>query len=391
MVQTTARAFGAGGITCTSDDVRVINRWDGWSWPTVRALPTSLDDVVVAWKKLAMTLVALTGASGLLGSNLLVALRRAGVDVRALYRSEATIAHLRDAPEARGVEWRTADLDDEAALARAFEGVDAVFHVAALVSILASVTPGLTRANVDGTRRVVAACGRAKVRRLIHTSSIVTTGLAPDARSLATEESPWNFAELGLDDGYCMTKKQAEDVVLAAIRDTDLDAVIINPGDLFGPMDSKPSSGKLILDTVLGKVPGVTPGGNVFTDVRDVAEGAIAAWQKGVRGERYILGGHNRPYAEVLPLIASRAGTTPPRRVIPRSLAELVGAVGDLKYRLTGREPLLTSAAVRWSYCTRFRVSSAKAEAALGYRISPLETAIDDAIDWFRRTGRLPA
>jgi dihydroflavonol-4-reductase len=337
-----------------------------------------------------MTLVALTGASGLLGSNLLLALRRAGVDVRALFRSEASVAHLRALPETRGVDWVTGDLDDEDALARAFDGVDAVFHVAAMVSILANVTPGLTRANVDGTRRVVAACRRAKVRRLIHTSSIVTTGLATDERSLATEESPWNFAELGLDDGYCVTKKQAEDVVMAAVRD-GLDAVVINPGYLFGPMDSKPSSGKLILDTALGKVPGVTPGGNVFTDVRDVAAGAIAAWQKGTSGERYILGGHNRPYAEVLPLIAARAGVKAPRLMIPRPVAGLVGAVGDLQYRLTGREPLLTSAAVRWSFCTRFRVSSAKAEAALGYRISPLEGAIDDALEWFRRTGRLAA
>lgn len=336
-----------------------------------------------------MTVVALTGASGLLGSNLLVALRRAGVDVRALFRSEASIAHLRALPEARGVAWLPGDLDDEDALTRAFDGVDAVFHVAAMVSILANVTPGLTGANVDGTRRVVGACRRAKVRRLIHTSSIVTTGLATDERSLATEESPWNFAELKLDDGYCVTKKQAEDVVFGAVRDTDLDAVIINPGYLFGPMDSKPSSGKLILDTALGKVPGVTPGGNVFTDVRDVAAGAIAAWQKGARGERYILGGHNRSYAEVLPLIAARAGVKAPRLMIPRPVAELVGAVGDLQYRLTGREPLLTSATVRWSFCTRFRVSSAKAEAALDYRISPLEGAIDDALDWFRRSGRL--
>jgi dihydroflavonol-4-reductase len=349
-----------------------------------------LDDVVTTWNKRAMTLVALTGASGLLGSNLLVALRRAGVDVRALFRSEGSIAHLRALPDARGVDWVAGDLDDEDALVRAFDGVDAVFHVAAMVSILARVTPALTRANVDGTRRVISACRRAKVRRLIHTSSIVTTGLAPDEQGLATEDSPWDFGTLGLDDGYCVTKKQAEDLVLEAVGSTDLDAVIINPGYLFGPMDSKPSSGKLILDTALGRVPGVTPGGNVFTDVRDVAAGAIAAWQQGVRGERYILGGHNRRYAEVLPLIASRAGVRPPRMSIPRPVAGVVGAIGDLQYRLTGREPLLTSAAVRWSFCTRFRVSSAKAEAALGYRISPLEGAIDDAIDWFRRTGRLP-
>lgn len=336
-----------------------------------------------------MTTVALTGASGLLGSNLLLALRREGVDVRALVRSERTIAHLKDLPEVRDVVWVPGDLDDEEALVRTFDGVDAVFHVAAAVSILSKVTPGLTRANVDGTRRVLAACRRAGVGRLIHTSSIVTTGLATDSASLATEESPWNFADEGLDDGYCVTKRQAEDLVVQAVQETDLDAVIINPGYLFGPMDSKPSSGKLILDTARGKVPGVTPGGNVFTDVRDVAAGAIAAWRRGQRGKRYIMGGHNRLYSEVLPLIAARAGVKPPRLMIPRPVAALVGVVGDLQSRLTGHEPLLTSAAVRWSFSTRFRVSSAKAEAALGYRISPLEGAIDDALAWFRATGRL--
>lgn len=336
-----------------------------------------------------MTLVALTGASGLLGSNLLVALRAAGIDVRALYRSDRTIAHLRNLDATRGTTWVTADLDDEDALARAFDGVDAVFHVAAMVSIVATVTPGLTRANVDGTRHVVNACRRARVKRLIHTSSIVTTGLAPDTTSLATEESPWNFAEEGLDDGYCVTKKQAEDVVIDAVETTDLDAVIVNPGYLFGPMDSKPSSGKMILDTALGKVPGLAPGGNVFTDVRDVARGSIAAWQVGVRGERYILGGHNRSYRDVLPLIAARAGVRPPRLMVPRAVGAVIGAVGDLSHRVTGREPLLTSAAARWMFCSRFRVSSAKAEAALGYRISPLEGAIDDALAWFRSSGRL--
>lgn len=336
-----------------------------------------------------MTLVAITGASGLLGGNLIQALRTDGVDVRAIYRSEASIAHLRDLPAMAGTRWVKADLDDEAALARAFDGADAVFHVAAAVSILSKVTPALTTANVDGTRRVIDAVRRARVKRLVHTSSTVTIGLADAGGPDATEDSPWNFAELGLDDGYCTTKKQAEELVLGALAATDLDAVIVNPGYLFGPLDVKPSSGKLILDTALGKVPGVTPGVNSFSDVRDVARGLVAAWQRGVRGERYILGGHNLSYTTVLPLIAARAGVRPPRFQVPRAVAATVGAIGDLQVLVTGREPLLTSAAVRWAFCDRFRVSSAKATTALGYTISPLEGAIDAALDWFRTSGRL--
>jgi dihydroflavonol-4-reductase len=322
-----------------------------------------------------------------LGSNLVVALRAQGVDVRALFRSEASIAHLRGHPGAAGTVYVKGDLDDDDGLASAFADVDAVFHVAAMVSILPSVTPALTHANVDGTRRVMDAAVKAKARRVIHVSSTVAVGLAEDGGPDADEDSPWNLVEAGLADGYSITKRDAEAVAFS--RAGDIDVVVVNPGYLFGPMDSKPSSGKLILDAARGRLPGLTPGVNSFVDVRDVVAGAIAAWQKGIAGERYILGGHNLPYTTLLPLMCARAGRAPPKLHVPRLIAAAIGAGGDLSYRVTGKEPLLTSAAIRWAFCTRFRVSSKKAATALGYRISPIEGAIDDALDWFRRTGRL--
>ena len=336
-----------------------------------------------------MSIVAVTGASGLLGSNLVVALRAEGVEVRALYRSESSITHLRTVTS--GVEFVSASLDDVDSLQRAFAGVDAVFHCAAQVSILARVTPALVRANVDGTRHVLAAVAAARVPRLVHVSSTVTCGLADDVPGApdANENTPWNFREGGLADGYCITKKDAEDLVVRAITEQGLDAVIACPAYLFGPMDSKPSSGKLIVDTVSGLVPGVTPGINSFVDVRDVARGLISMWRKGRGGERYILGGHNMRIDVMLPLIARRGGVKPPSWKIPRIAARLVGACGDLQASITGREPLLTSAAVAWSFTPRFRVSSRKAIAELGYAISPIEPAIDDAIAWFRQQGML--
>ncbi len=335
-----------------------------------------------------MTVVAITGASGLLGSNLIVALRREGVDVRALYRSEASVAHLRAHDGAAGTTFVKGDLDDEAALIRAFAGVDAVFHVAAMVSILPTVTPAMREANVEGTRRVLAAAVAAKASRLVHVSSTVAIGLGGEgAGDDATEDTIWNLPEAGLADGYSITKREAETVAFS--RPDDIDTVVVNPGYLFGPMDSKPSSGKLILDAARGKIPGLTPGVNSFVDVRDVARGTIAAWQRGSRGERYILAGHNLSYVELLPLLARRAGRAPPRMHVPHLVAAAIGAAGDLQYRLTGKEPLLTSAAIRWAFCRRFRVSSAKAQAALGYSISPIEGAVDDALAWFRQTGRL--
>src|SRR6185369_9003072 len=156
----------------------------------------------------------------------------------------------------------------------------------------------------------------------------------------------------------------------------DVDAVIVNPGFMFGPLDSKPSSGKLIVEVARRRVPGHTPGCNSFVDVRDVARGMVRAWEAGRRGERYILGGHNLSYRTVFATIARVAGVSPPRLAVPRPIALAVGAAGELAARFTGRDPLISTSSVRWSFEPRFRVSSKKAESELGYAISPLEPAI---------------
>ncbi len=331
--------------------------------------------------------VVITGASGLLGTNLAFALVDAGHDVSALFRSEASIAHIKADPRGTKIKWKKGDLDDVAALEAAFNGHDAVFHVAAAVSILPNVTPALVRANVDGTRNVLEAVKRASVKRLVHTSSTVCTGLANPGGPDADESVAWNFRAAGLADGYSITKKDAEDLVRKA-KD-EVDVVVVNPGYLFGPYDSKPSSGKLLFDLVRGKVPGTTPGVNSFVDVRDVARGHIAAWQKGVRGERYILGGHNLTYKDLMERACRVGGVKPPRFSLPFPIALAVGKGGDLQAALTGKEPLLTSAAVRWAYNRDFRVSSAKAQRDLGYTISPIDDAIRDCLDWFKKTGKL--
>jgi dihydroflavonol-4-reductase len=346
-----------------------------------------------------MTHVALTGCSGLLGSNLLLALVGEGHDVRATYRSEASIAHLRCAlgERQRQVTFVRADLDDPTALTAAFvvdgKAVDVVFHVAAAVSILAKPTPALVRANVDGTRNVVAAVRAVGARRLVHTSSSVCIGLASDSTNLADETTTWNLPAEGLADGYAVTKKEAEDLVLRAARGLDgappIDGVIVNPGYIFGPYDLRPSSGKLLLDFARGRIPGVSTGCNNFVHVRDVAAGMISAWQQGMASERYILGGHNLSYVQLFELVAARLGKKAPRLRLPRTLATALGRLGDLQATLAGQEPLLTSATVAWSYCERLRISSAKAQTQLGYTISPLEDAVDVTLADFRARGLL--
>jgi len=328
-----------------------------------------------------MSRVAVTGASGLLGGNLAAELAAAGHHVVAIRRAGTKVAHLEDV----AIEWHDAELGATAAMTRAFSGAACVFHCAAAVSVKRAVTPEMTATNVTGTANVIDAVVEAKVPRLVHTSSVVAVGLSTDGRP-CDETATWNFEAEGLVDAYAITKRRAEDVVHGA-RDR-VDAVIVNPTYMFGPRDARPSSGRLIVDVVRNRVPGWTPGYNNFVDVRDVARGMIAAWQRGRRGERYILAGHDMTYGDVMRAIAAAAGTRPPRLRVPRPAAWLFGKWGDLVER-SGREPVVNSTQIRYAYTDRFRFHSDKAARELGYHYGPLEPALRDALAWFRAHGML--
>lgn len=331
--------------------------------------------------------VALTGATGLVGANLVAALNEQGHSVRATRRATSDTSNL----DGMSVDWVEATLGDAAGLTAAFEGAEWVFHCAAAVGIKRRAEPWMVEANVEGTRNVIAACRAAGVRRLLHCSSTVAVGLGHGGAP-AHEGSPWNLAEAGLDDGYATTKRGAEELVRAEVA-KGLDAVIVNPGYMFGPYDSRPSSGKLLLDVVRRAVPGYSAGRNSFVDVRDVVSGMLAAADRGRRGERYILAGHNLGYGEIFQRIAQVAGTRPLARAIPRWIASIPARFGDLQESLLGQEPLLNSNTIAWGYEPRFVFSSDKARRELGYALRPIEEGISAALAWFRRAemvGPLP-
>ena len=221
--------------------------------------------------------------------------------------------------------------------------------------------------------------------RLVHTSTVGAVGLSTDGRP-CTEEARWNLREAGLDDGYAITKRHSEELVQQA-ADSGLDAVIVNPTFMFGPRDARPSSGRMIIDVVRRRVPAWTPGFNNFVDVRDVVGGMIAAWARGERGERYILGGHNMTYRAIMETIARVAGVAPPRFTVPFLVARALGGLGDLSERVRATEPVINSVTVRYAYTTRYQFASDKAAAALGYRAGPVEEGIRAALAWFRERG----
>ncbi len=326
---------------------------------------------------------AITGASGLLGANLAITLLEQGHTVIATRRGKSRTEHLSSFP----IQWVDAALDQPEALQSAFSGCDGVFHCAAAVSVQYKIEPWIYAANVDGTRHALQAARAAGVQRFVHCSTTSALGLSVDG--LPSDETvPFNFATYGLNDAYVQTKREAQDLVLQAASD-GMDAVIVNPAFMIGPYDAKPSSGSLVRNLLLGKIPGYTLGTNNFVDVRDVARGMLQAYEYGKTGEMYILGGENMTYKAFMDRVHEVTGCPKVRFRVPAWAAQLGGWWGDRWSAWTHREVELNSATVRWSLNNRYLFRCDKAIRDLHYTISPLAPAIADCTAWFRQHGML--
>jgi dihydroflavonol-4-reductase len=225
------------------------------------------------------------------------------------------------------------------------------------------------------------------VRRLIHCSSVDAIGL-PEGDAPSTEETPWNWDRLGVDNPYARTKFVSQQRALAAAA-ADLDVVVVNPTYMLGAYDVRPSSGQMILESAAGKAIGFTRGGNNFVHVEDVADAMLAAAERGRRGELYILGNANMSYREIFTLIAEVVGASPPRFGVPYPLARLGGWGGDLLAWVSGKEPTLNTITTKMGYVDHY-YSPRKAVEELGMKQTPVRAAVERAVEWFRQSGKLP-
>jgi dihydroflavonol-4-reductase len=324
----------------------------------------------------------LTGATGFVGSAVARALIDAGFPVRALVRPGSPRFHLGDLD----LEFVEGDLRDPDSVVRAIRGARTAFHVAADYRLWARDPREIFAANVDGTRNVMQAALRAGVERVVYTSSVATLGLRPDG-SAADESNPLSEAQ-GIG-AYKRSKIAAERLVESMIARDGLPAIIVNPSTPVGPRDVKPTpTGRIIIEAACGRIPGFVDTGLNLVHVDDVADGHLAALERGVVGERYILGGANVTFADMLADIARLVGRKPPRLRIPRAAVLPIAYAAETLARFTGRDPFATVDGVRMAKYRMF-FTAAKAEHDLGYRPRPYVAGLEDAIRWFRENGYL--
>lgn len=339
-----------------------------------------------------MSRAVVTGATGLLGSNLVRELLARGFAVRALVREPARAQRL--LPSSPQLELVHGDLDNVDDFASALAGVDVVVHAAAYFreSFRGGAHARRLRAvNVGGTRALLeAACARG-VRRFLHVSSIGTLAThAPGAR--AVDESR-RIMPADTANDYYRSKILADHEVEAALsRHPDLWAAFILPGFMNGPGDSGPTAaGQTILDFAAGRLPGVVDAHFSYVDARDVAFACAEAIERAPRGARYVVAGRRAHLAESYRILEAVTGVRAPTRRLPFALLAGVALANEAWARLSGRPVLIGLATLRTirDDGPHGRFDSSRAERELGVRFRPLEETLRDAVAWLREAGML--
>jgi dihydroflavonol-4-reductase len=327
--------------------------------------------------------VLVTGGTGFVGANLVRELLADGHTVRVLARRGGDRRALEGAP----VQIVEGDLLDAASLRTAVAGARHVYHVAADYRLWAPDLRVLYRANVDGTRHLLAAAAEAGAERIVYTSTVGAVGIPKDGTP-GDETTAVSLADMV--GAYKASKFLAERVADEfAARGAPV--VIVNPSAPIGPWDVKPTpTGQMIVDFLDGKMIGSVDTGLNIVHVRDVARGHILAAQKGRVGERYILGHRNLSLLEIFRMLSALTGVPAPRFRVPYAVAWLAAAGMEGLSRLTGRPPQVPLTAVRMAR-KRMYFSAEKAIRELGLPQTSAETALADAVGWFTERGYLRA
>jgi dihydroflavonol-4-reductase len=323
-----------------------------------------------------------TGATGFIGSNLIRELQARGHRVKAL---------LRPGTDARGLknlrfDRVTGDLQDRELLERELAGCDWCFHLAASYHLWMRDYAPMYAVNVQGTRHILEAAGQAGCRKIVYTSTVGCIGLPQENGQIIPATEANRATEAEMTGHYKRSKFQAEAVAMELAHQRGLPIVTVNPSAPVGPNDLKPTpTGQIIVDFLNRRLPAYIDTGLNWVHVRDVAVGHILAAEKGMPGQRYILGHEqgNWTMQQTLETLEQITGLPAPKVKLPYWVALRVAQVSEGIAYFTGKPPQATLAGVRMAR-HKMWFNPGKAVRELGLPQTPPELAFREAVQWFR-------
>ena len=319
--------------------------------------------------------VAVTGASGHIGANLVRKLIDRGDKVSVLQHKTNMAFKGLDLSLVEG------DLNDMGSLIRLCDDVEIVYHLAALISIGNFSLKQLMKVNFTGTENVINACKKTGVKRMVHFSSIHAYKHEP--LDVPLNES--NELNLKSNIVYERTKALAEELALKKAMENGLEIVVVNPTAVVGPWDFGPSYlGQFLIRLYKQKIPALIPGGYDWVDVRDIAEGAIAAAIHGINGENYILSGNWLSLREFTEFASRASGKNLNVPVIPYFLGVLGLPFIQTWAKLKNEHPLYTRESLQILQNGNKNIQHFKAGEALGYVPRPFNITLKDTFNWYK-------
>ncbi|HUW93875.1 MAG TPA: NAD-dependent epimerase/dehydratase family protein [Bacteroidales bacterium] len=317
--------------------------------------------------------IAVTGATGHVGTNLCRMLIDQGHEVKVLIRND--IKGLEGMP----LEFIRGDISNESDLENLCSGCDVIYHLAAFISIH-KIEPKCEMINIDGCLNVIRAARSKGVKRIIHFSSIHAFNQEP----LESELNETRELALNSQVSYDYSKAHGQKLMMEASAGGP-DVIVLNPTAIIGPNDFKPSLlGNAIIRFYKGQNPSLIPGGYNWVDVRDVCQAAVNAIHRGVPGECYLLGGSWQSLKTMAGTVEKLGGHKVPWLSLPMWIARLGAGILNLHARITKRVPLYTKMSLEALKHAHRNISSRKAKLVLDFDPRPFKATISDTIQWFK-------
>lgn len=335
-------------------------------------------------EKIKDKLYLLTGAAGLLGSNISRQLIEQGEDVRALVlNGDPALKHV-----PAEVDVVLGDITVEEDLNQFFNVSDRdiyVIHCASIVTVSGDYNPKVYEVNVNGTKNMLKKAMEKKVKKFVYVSSTSAIPELPNGQVISEVNS---FSKKGIIGFYGETKAEASQLVIDAVKQ-GLDASLVFPSGICGPNDFAygPVS-SFVIEYVAGEMKAGIEGSFNAVDVRDLAAGCIACARKGRKGESYIMSNELVTMREMFDLLSELSGAKNVKLILPAFFAKILGRISDLTAKFTNKQPKLTSFAV-YNMLRNNQFSSKKAEKELDYQVRPFRDTIRDEILWLQEEGKI--